>query len=140
MDLTSISNAYMSGKPTGDTSMKTNALREIEDKIIKGNVHSIAGVLHLLGHWTSLIVEFGSPRIIFGDSLRNKMPPPQARSFKQWIIHMLHRSERNILTSDIPILPLETSILIHVASFQSMLLGTTTFHGTFPSWGLISYH
>ena len=110
MDLTSISNAYMSGKPSGDTSMKINALREIENKIIKGNVHSIAGVLHLPGHWTSLIIEFGSPRIIFGDSLGNKMPPPQARSFKQWISHMLHRSERNILTSDIPILPLETSI------------------------------
>jgi len=85
-------------------------LLEIEDRITNGDVTSVAGVLHLPGHWTSLVIEFVPPKIFYGDSVGNPMPPSKARIFWQWMSHMIHESGRDILTLDIPILPLKTSI------------------------------
>ena len=78
--------------------------------IIQGLVNSVAGVLYLPNHWTSLVITFNPPKILYGDSLGNSMPPIQASSFQRWICHMLSRSGKEIPESDISIYPLATTI------------------------------
>jgi hypothetical protein len=110
MDLTSVVRAYNSGAHSGSTGEKRKQFLKVENDIIQGSINTVAGVLHLPNHWTSLIIEFKPPRIFFGDSLGNPMPASQVSSFQQWILHMLRRSGQVIQESDISVFPLETTL------------------------------
>jgi hypothetical protein len=50
------------------------ALMEIENKIIIGEVDSLGGVMHLLLHWVSVVINFQQQQILYGDSLRQRIP------------------------------------------------------------------
>jgi len=111
VNLDSIVKAYRRGSVhSGYTADKCKQLLEVENDIIQGLVDSVAGVLYLPNHWTSLIITFKPPKILYGDSLGNSMPPVKAFSFRRWICHMLSRSGQGIPESDISIYPLETTI------------------------------
>ena len=81
-DLNSIVTAYAVNIPNARATYKCQQLLDIENKIISGHIDSVAGVLHLTNHWTSLIVIFKPPKILYGDSLGNKMPPKKASAFQ----------------------------------------------------------
>jgi Ulp1 family protease len=82
---------------------------DVENKIISGHIDSVAGVLHLTNHWTSLIITFRPPKILYGDSLGSSMPSNKASSFRRWVCHMLDRSGQKIPEIDISIYPLAIS-------------------------------
>jgi len=105
-----IATAYRGGVHHGRAADKTDQLLEVENKIICGHIKSAAGVLHLGNHWTSLVITFKPPRIFYGDSLANPMPPNKASAFQQWIFHMLSRSQHQVEISDICLFPLATTI------------------------------
>jgi len=109
-DLNSIPKAYKGTSPSGNTADKGRRLLEVENKIICGDFDSVGGVLHLPGHWTSLIITFKPPKISYGDSLGSPMPANMAHSFQRWICHMLMRSGVKFQESDISIYSLETTI------------------------------
>jgi hypothetical protein len=109
-DLDSIVAAYKGGIRKARATDKRKQLLEVENQIILGHVYSVAGVLHLPNHWTSLVVTFNPPRILYGDSLGSSMPSDEACSFRRWICHMLDKSGRGIPESDISIYPLPTTV------------------------------
>jgi hypothetical protein len=109
-DLDSIAAAYLGGIRNARAVDKRIQLLEVENKIISGQVDSVAGVLHLVNHWTSLVITFKPPRIYYGDSIGNSMPPNKASSFRRWVCHMLDRSGHGIPESDISIYPLPTAV------------------------------
>ena len=108
-DIGSVVSAYGGGHH-GCAADKSKNLLEAENKIILGQIDSVAGVLHLHNHWTSLAITFKPPRIFYGDSLGNLIPSDKASSFWQWISHMLSWSGHGIQKSDISIYPLEIAI------------------------------
>lgn len=107
-DIGSIVSAYETHR--GRAADKSKHLLEVENKIILGHIDSVAGVLHLRNHWTSVAITFKPPKIFYGDSLGNKMPLKKASSFRKWISHLLDRSGLRIPESDISIYPLEITI------------------------------
>lgn len=109
-DIGSIVSAYRGHEECGDTTVKGRFLLEVENKIILGQVDSVGGVLHLPNHWTSLVIMFKQPRILYGDSLGSPMPSTEALSFQKWIAHMLRRSGSKIQNSQIPISPLDITV------------------------------
>ena len=106
-DIGAIVSAYKSCGYHGHAEDKGKHLLEVENSIILGHIHSVAGVLHLHNHWTSLVVTFRPPRIFYGDSLGKPMPSDKASSFRQWISHMSSWSGYKVQESDISIYPLE---------------------------------
>ena len=106
-DIGAIVSAYKSSAHHRHAEDKGKCLLEVENGIILGNIHSVAGVLHLHNHWTSLVVTFKPPRIFYGDSLKNPMPSDKAFLFQQWISHMSSWSGCEVQESDISIYPLE---------------------------------
>jgi hypothetical protein len=111
IDVTSIVKAY--GKcsvRSGQTADKRKKFLEVENGIIQGHIESVAGVLYLPNHWTSLIVTFKPPKIFYGDSLGASMPGAEASSFRRWMCHMFRRSGQEIPELDISIYQLATSI------------------------------
>ena len=109
-ELGSIVSAYRGGTGHGRAAEKSKHLLEVENRIILGQVNSVAGVLHLTNHWTSLVITFKPPRIFYGDSLENPMPLDKASSFRRWISHMLSRSGHEFQESDISIYSLEITV------------------------------
>lgn len=109
-DIGSIVSAYTGNQKYGHAAAKGKYLLEVENKIILGKINSIGGVLHLVNHWTSLVITFKQPRIFYGDSLGNSMPPNKALAFRRWIAHMLGRSGSTIQETQIPISPLEIAV------------------------------
>ena len=109
-DLDSIAKAYKGTKNFGHAADKRRQLLEVENEIISGHIDSVGGVLHLHNHWTSLVIQFKPPRILYGDSLGNSMPPKKASSFQRWICHMLTQSGHQFPESDISIYSLATTI------------------------------
>jgi Ulp1 family protease len=110
IDVDSIVKAYKGSIHSGNTNEKREQFLEVENKIIEGLIDSVAGTLHLPGHWTSLVIRFNPPKILFGNSLGYPMPSNKATPVKKWICHMLRRSGREIEISDISIFPLETGM------------------------------
>jgi hypothetical protein len=105
-----ITTAYKGGKHRGRAVDKTEEFLELENKIICGDIESVAGVLHLGNHWTSLVITFRPAVILYGDSLGYPMPPQKASAFQRWIHHMLSRSQHGIEVSDISIFPLSITV------------------------------
>ena len=83
MDIDSIIKAHGTMVLSGNPGHKHRQFLEIEEKVTNGLVDSVAGGIHLPGHWTSLVIEFSPPKILYGESLRNPMPPEKAYAFKQ---------------------------------------------------------
>ena len=81
-DLDSIVVAYKNGISNAQVAFKCKQFLEVENQIISGCIDSVAGVLHLPNHWTSLIITFKPPRILYGDSLGRTMPSNKAPSFR----------------------------------------------------------
>jgi len=81
-DLDSIVGTYGVSIHNARAADKHKQLLEVENKIISGHVDSVAGVLHLENHWTSLVITFRPPKILYGDSLRGSMPSNKASSFQ----------------------------------------------------------
>jgi len=106
-DLDSIVEAYKVSTRNARATHKRQQLLDIENKIISGHIDSVAGVLHLPNHWTSLIVVFKPPKILYGDSLGHPMPSRKASAFQRWVCHMLDRSSHQMPESDISIYPLQ---------------------------------
>ena len=109
-DLNSIITTYKNTLPSGHTADKDKELLEVENRIICDLVDSVAGVLHLPNHWTSVIISFNPPRILYSNSLGDPMPAKMADSFWQWICHTLTQSGNTFQRSDISIFPLEITI------------------------------
>ena len=109
-DIDSIVSAHRDDQEHGHAASKSKYLLEVENKIILGQIDSIGGVLHLPNHWTSLVITFKKPRILYGDSLRSPMPLNEASSFRRWVVHMLRQSGSKVQESQIFISPLETAI------------------------------
>jgi hypothetical protein len=110
MDISAICGAYESHGLGGNSTRKHRQLLEVENKIITGHIKSAAGVLHIPGHWTSIVIEFNPPKIYFGDSLGKPMPTLQLTSFQRWICHMHCQAGGEFSFSDISTFPLPTSI------------------------------
>ena len=108
-DLKSIVAAYKTSR-TGLPGTKRAELLEVENKIISGQIESVAGVLFLPKHWTSIVITFKPPKILYGDSLGNPMPTDRAPSYKRWVSHMLSRAGTPMPGSDISIYPLSTGV------------------------------
>jgi len=89
---------------------KSQRLLDIENRIISGLIDSVGGVLHLHNHWTSLVITFKPPKILYGNSLNNPIPHKKASAYQQWIHHMLSCSGYDIPESDISIYSLEITI------------------------------
>ena len=109
-DLKSIAEAYEHGMCGAHGTNKRKQLLKIENRIICGDIDGAAGVLHLPSHWVSLIITFRPPKILYGDSLRNPMPPKKASAFWHWISHILSWSGCEIQWSKISIHPLSITI------------------------------
>ena len=109
MDLISIVEGYKYKQNSGRAADKRRQFLEVEDNIVLGHVDSVAGVLHLPNHWTSIVIKFKPPCILYGDSLGHSMPPTEASSFRRWIHHMLYQSGKEISEIDISIYPLATT-------------------------------
>jgi hypothetical protein len=107
-DLDSITTAYKVNIQSARAAHKSQHLLDTENKIISGHIHSVAGVLHLPNHWTSLVLMFKPPKILYGDSLGCPMPSKKASAFRRWMCHMLNRSGHQMPESDICIYPLQT--------------------------------
>jgi hypothetical protein len=105
-DLDAIVTAYKNNIRNARAAHKRQQLLDIENKIISGDIDSVAGVLHLTNHWTSLVISFKPPKILYGDSLGHPMPVKKATSFKRWVCHMLERSTHRMPESDISVYPL----------------------------------
>ena len=69
-------------------------LMVIENRIIKGEVDSLSGVIHLPFHWVSVVIDFQQLQILYGDSLGQQMPNREHRACEQWMNHLLGRSVR----------------------------------------------
>jgi len=108
-DLISIITAYEKFH-TGLTGMKGSQLLEVENKIISGQIQSVAGVVYLPNHWTSIIFSFKPPRILYGDSLGSPLSDEKAVSFRQWMCHMLSRAGTQMPVDDISIYHLSTGV------------------------------
>jgi len=121
-DLDSIVGTYGVSIRNARAADKCKQLLEVENRIISGHVDSVAGVLHLENHWTSLVITFRPPKILYGDSLRGSMPSNKTSSFQQWMCHMLSRSGHGIPESDISIYPQFSRTPFHVASLHSIPL------------------
>lgn len=67
-------------------------LRMIENKIVLGNVNSLCGIIHHPLHWVSVVIDFQQMRVLFGDSLGDKMPRNEHLAFEQWIKYLVKRS------------------------------------------------
>ena len=81
-DLDSIVEAYKRLR-TGSPGVKRSQLLDVENRIISGEIESVAGVLLLPNHWTSLVIRFSKPpRILYGDSLGGPIPPDRAPSYQ----------------------------------------------------------
>jgi hypothetical protein len=107
-DLDSIVTAYKVNTRNARAAHKRQQLLDIENKIISGHIDSVAGVLHLTNHWTSLVIIFKPPKILYGDSLGYSIPSKKASAFRRWMCHMLDRSGHEMPESDISIYPLPT--------------------------------
>ena len=83
-----------------------NALMEIENKIVTGEVTSFSGVMHLPLHWVSVVVDFQQLKILYGDSFGDPMPKRRYKAFERWINHLITRSTK--LSGNITIEKLET--------------------------------
>ena len=105
-DINSIVSAYKGHQKHGCAVEKGKNLLEVERRIILGQVDSAGGVLCPPNHWTSLVITFKQPGILYGDSLRNPMPFDKASSFWRWIVHRLSQSGTKVQESQIPISPL----------------------------------
>ena len=110
VDVQSIVEGYEVSISNARATKKRGQFLDVENKIISGQVNCVMGVLHLPGHWTSFVITFNPPRILYGDSLRGSMPSNKAPSFRRWICHMLKRSGRLMPESDISIYPLPTGV------------------------------
>ena len=108
VDIASIIDGYAQSHDGGGADRRRELL-EVENRITTGHMDSVAGILHLPNHWTSLVITFKPPRILYGDSLGSPMPSKMARSFRRWVCHMLRRSGHPMPESDISIYPLPTS-------------------------------
>lgn len=108
-DLNSIITAYEKSH-TGLTGIKGGQLLQVENRIITGQIHSIAGVVSLPNHWTSIVFSFKPPRILYGDSLGAPLSSGRALSFRRWMCHMLSRAGTPIPVNDISIYHLSTGI------------------------------
>jgi len=80
-DLDLIVDAYQKLE-TGLPGVKWTQLLEVENEIISGNIESVAGGLHLPNHWTSLVISFRLPRILYGDSLGSPRPSERVLPYK----------------------------------------------------------
>ena len=110
-DIDGILKAYKSGLQSEETAKKTERFKKfVENEIISGHIDSVVGVIHLPGHWTSLVVTFNPPKIFYGDSLGGQMPSNKASPIRRWVCHMVRRSLQEISMSDISIYPLATSM------------------------------
>ena len=108
-DLDSIVDAYKRLQ-TGLLGVKRAQLLEVENEIISGNIESVGGVLHLPNHWTSLVISFRPPRILYGDSLGSPMPSERVLPYKRWVSYMLSRVGTPMPVSDISVYPLATGV------------------------------
>ena len=80
-DLNSIIAAYEKSH-TGRTEIKGRQLLDVENRIISGQIESVAGVVNLPGHCTSIVFSFKPPKIFYGDSLGDPLSSGRARSFR----------------------------------------------------------
>jgi len=110
LDLGSIIKAYKNGIHSACASHKPKQLLEVENRIISGYVDSVAEILHLPNHWTSLVITFKPPKILYGDSLGSSILSNKASSLQQWICHMPDQSGHGIMESDISVYSLPTTI------------------------------
>lgn len=127
-DTGSIVSAYTGSAHHGRAEDKGQKLLDLENKIISGHIKSVAGVLHLHNHWTSLVIAFKPPRIFYGDSLGNPMPPKKATAYRRWICHMLSRSGHKIPESDISIYALDITIQKDPSSCGLFALNAISHH------------
>jgi len=127
-DIGSIFSAYKGSVHYGGAAEKGKNLLEVENRIILGQVNSVAGVLHLQNHWTSLVITFKPPRIFYGDSLGNKIPPNKASAFQRWISHMLSQSGYGFQEADISIYPLEITVQQDLISCGLLALNAVSHH------------
>jgi len=59
-----------------------------------GEADSFGGVMHLLSHWVSIIIDFQQLQILYGDSLGYEMPRCERLACERWIQHLISRSTR----------------------------------------------
>ena len=108
-NLKSIINAYEKLQ-TGLMGIKGRTLLQVENRIVLGQIESVAGVVSLPGHWTSIVFSFKPPKILYGDSLGAPLSPKRALSFRRWMCHMLLRAGTQMPVNDISIYPLPTGV------------------------------
>lgn len=108
-DLDSIIAAYDKSH-TGKTAFKRRQLLDVENRIISGGIESVAGVVSLPNHWTSIVFSFKPPKILYGDSLGHPLSPEGVHSFRRWVCHMLSRAGTQMPVDDISIYPLPTGV------------------------------
>ena len=108
-NLNSIIEAYAELR-TGQAGIKQEHLLGVENRIITGQIETIAGVVNLPGHWTSIIFSFKPPKILYGDSLGDTLSKRRALSFRRWMSHMLSRAGTQMPVEDISIYDLATGV------------------------------
>ena len=60
-------------------------LAKIENRIVKGEVDSVGGVHYLPGHWVSVVFDIKGGCVLFGCSLKRKIPRVERYAFTRWI-------------------------------------------------------
>lgn len=68
------------------------ALMVIENKIVTGEADSFGGVMHLPLHWVSIVIDFQQQKILYGDSLGNKIPKRTLQACERWMSQLFKRS------------------------------------------------
>ena len=79
-------------------------LMAAENSIIKGEIHTLGGVIHLPEHWVSVVVDFQQQHILYGDSLGHNIPRREHCALEYWMKHLVDRSSK---------LPASNNITIH---------------------------
>jgi hypothetical protein len=103
-----------------------NALMEIENKIVTGEVNSFGGVMHLPLHWVSVVIDFQQLKIHYGDSFGDPMPKRKYKAFERWINHLVTRSSQ--LSGNITLGPLETGQQMDYISCGLFALNSIAHH------------
>ena len=67
-------------------------LKEIENRVIMGEVDSMSGAIHLPDHWVSIVINFPQHQILYGDSLRNPIPRHVYCACEHWVRTLIQQS------------------------------------------------
>ena len=70
---------------------------------VRGEVDSVGGAHYLPLHWVSVVFDIKAGHVLFGCSLKHRIPRVERYAFARWIWWLGKRSGRNLDVNSIPV-------------------------------------